>query len=109
MKKQRIKPEFALRDICEKYPQINIAELETFAPVFYPIARIEADMKEKSFEDFEAVQEAVLRFILLGFKQEEEIAELMGLNKAYILKMMKLLLSYGHIDERKNVTAITEK
>ena len=106
MKKQKIKPEYALRDILKKYPQIDISEIEIFAPVFYPIARIEADMKEKNFEDFEAVQESVLRFMVLGFKKEEEVAELVGLNPGYILKMMKLLLSFGHIDENRNLTEL---
>ena len=46
MNKRKIKPEYALRDICEKYPQIKLSDVEAFAPVFYPIARIEADMQE---------------------------------------------------------------
>lgn len=104
MAKRKIKAEFALKDICTRYTCINKNEIELFGPVYYPIARIEVDMQEKSFEDFDAVQESVLRFVSIGFREEDVIANLMGLTAPYVRDMLKLLLSYGHIDNNRNIT-----
>ncbi|MBQ8588616.1 MAG: hypothetical protein IJ454_04405 [Clostridia bacterium] len=106
MAKRKIKAEFALRDICSRYPCINKMDIENFGPVYYPVARIEVDMQEKSFEDFDAVQESVLRFVSIGFREEEVIANLMGLTASYIRDMLKLLVSYGHIDNNRNITSL---
>ncbi len=104
MPKRKIKAEFALRDICTRYPCIDKNDIELFGPVYYPIAKIEVDMQEKSFEDFDAVQESVLRFVSIGFREEDVIASLMGLTAAYVRDMLKLLVSYGHIDNNRNIT-----
>lgn len=106
MNKRIIKAEFALSEICEKYPAIDKASIEAFGPVFYPIARIEADMEEKSFEDFDGITEAVLRFISLGITDAEKIAGLMALTTGYIEGMQKMLLSYGHIDTTGKITPL---
>ncbi|MBQ4518814.1 MAG: hypothetical protein II997_09575 [Clostridia bacterium] len=106
MTKHTIKAEVALKDICARYRVIKKSEIEAFGPVYYPIARIEADMHEKTFEDFDAVQESVLRFISIGFKEEAMIANLMGLTTNYVQNMMKMLLSYGHIDPQRNITPL---
>ncbi len=106
MAKRIVKAEFALAEICERYPMINKWDIEAFGPVFYPIARIEADMEEKSFEDFDGITESVLRFISLGIKDAPSIAELMALTPDYISGMQKMLLSYGHIDNTGTLTAL---
>ena len=106
MGKRKIKIDFALRDICLRYKSIKKSEIEIFAPVFYPIASIQADMQEKTFEDFESVQEAVLKFVNLGFDSEEVIADLMGLDKDYVYSMLKLLFTFGHIDNKRKITEL---
>ncbi len=106
MAKRKIKAEYALSDICDRYPFIKKENIETFGPVYYPIAKIEVEMVEKSFEDFDAVQRAVLRIMALGIKDAGVISDLMGLTDEFVLDMMKLLLSYEHIDTKRNITEL---
>ena len=90
----------ALDDIHDKYPKLPSTQVETFSYVYYPIAIIEMDLDEMTFEDFESVQLAVLRFIGAGQKEHAVIADTMGLSPNYVYRLMHLLAGYGHIDEK---------
>jgi len=106
MAKREIRADYTLRDICNRYGCIQKKDIEAFGPVFYPIASIEVEMHERIFEDFDVVQESVLRFAALGFKGESAISDLMGLTEDYVADMLRLLMSYGHIDKSGNVTKL---
>ncbi len=106
MAKRKVKAYYALSDICDRYPFIKRQNIENFGPVYYPIAKIEVQMVEKSFEDFDAVQRAVLRIMALGIINAEKIADLMGLTESFVMDMIKLLLSYEHIDNNGKVTEL---
>ncbi len=91
----------ALGDICNKYPRLSYNDVVRFAPIYYPIATIEMDMDEVSFEDFEIVQHTVLKLVALGIEDADSIADLLGLNANYITGVLKLLIGYGHIENGK--------
>lgn len=89
----------ALDDICEKYKKLRPADVEKFAPVYYPIAIIEMNLDELTFEDFESVQLAVLNLVSLGIEDYKVIADSLGLSPNYVFRIMRLLNGYGHMDE----------
>lgn len=95
----------AFREILGKYRNIPIYDIEMFTAVYYPIAIIEMNIDEKTFEDFETVQLTVLRLYSLGQTSHEAIADLMGLSPNYVFKILRLLHGYGHIDD-SGVTAL---
>lgn len=89
----------ALDDIHEKYGKLPSTDIEKFAPVYYPIAIVEMNLDEVSFEDFESVQFAVLSLAELGITDYQVIARTLGLSPHYVFKLMRLLNGYGHMDE----------
>lgn len=95
----------AFREILDKYRNISISDVEMFTAVYYPIAIIEMNIDEKTFEDFETVQLTVLRLYSLGQTSHEAIADLMGLSPNYVFKILRLLHGYGFIDD-SGVTAM---
>lgn len=103
--KQKLWLEKAVAQIRRQYPKITPETMRFAAMVFYPVALVEVVAWEKSVEDFDSVQLMILRFIHLGMGRDE-IAELTGLAPAYIDKVNKLLIGYGHIDGSGSVTDI---
>lgn len=87
----------ALNAIRDKYPLISLDSIERFAPVYYPIAMVEMDLTERTFENFEAVQLTVLKMVNLGQRDHRIIAETLGLSPNYVYKVLHLLEGYGHI------------
>lgn len=90
---------YALADIRERYPRIRTADIERFAPVYYPVAMVEMLLEEQTFEDFETVHLAVLRLISLGIRDYKLIAQTLSLSASYVFKVMHLLTGYGHISD----------
>ncbi len=88
----------ALDDIHEKYKKLPSTDIEKFAPVYYPIAIVEMNLDEVTFEDFESVQYTILQLISLGVNDYAIIAETLGLSPNYVFKMIRLLNGYGHLD-----------
>ena len=95
----------ALDDIHEKYKMLPSTDIEKFAPVYYPIAIIEMNLDEMTFEDFESVQFSILNLFSLGITDYKIIAETLGLSPNYVFKIIRLLNGYGHLDE-KGITQI---
>lgn len=89
----------AMDDIHEKYKKLPSADIEKFAPIYYPIAIVEMNLDEVSFEDFESVQYTILKLISLGVTNHVVLAETLGLSPNYVLKIIRLLNGYGHLDE----------
>lgn len=71
----------------------------------YPIVFVEVEVLERTMEDFPIVEKTVLKFIRDGFMDPSIIAKVLGLTESYIRKIMKLLLGYGHIDD-KGITSL---
>lgn len=88
----------ALDDIHEKYKRLPSTDIEKFAPVYYPIAIVEMNLDEMSFEDFESVQYSILKLVSLGVLDHRVIAETLGLSSNYVFKVIRLLNGYGHMD-----------
>lgn len=95
----------ALRRICRAYPFIDLNFLQLFSKVYYPIAVIDAEISEESYEDFTAVERAVLKFYDAGFHDMVEISGFMGLTTRYVAQITKLLSGYGYLD---NALAVTQ-
>lgn len=93
-------------ELCNNYNYITPDKITNFASVFYPIANIELEMQERTFEDFEPVQLAVLKLMNLGYKNPKVLSKLLGLNAIYIGKIQKLLFGYQLIDDSDNVTSL---
>lgn len=89
----------ALDDIHEKYRKLPSTDIEKFAPVYYPIAIIEMNLDEMTFEDFESVQFAILNLVSLGISDYKVIAETLGLSPNYVFKIIRILNGYGHLDD----------
>lgn len=89
---------FALREIKDKYTKILPSDIEMFSPIYYPIAILEMNLDEMTFEDFEAVQMIVLKLIQLGQVEDEIVSDLLGLSPNYIHKIKHLLRGYGHVN-----------
>lgn len=88
-----------LSSILNTYPSINFTNLEYFIPVYFPIALVELDTIEESFEDFEMIELVVLKLISLGCTSASEISKLLAIDEKYVLRMMKLLTGYGHLQD----------
>lgn len=91
----------ALDGIRSKYPRIRPADVQHFAPIYYPIAIMEMQLEEQTFEDFETVQLTILRLVSLGITDHKVIAQTLGLSPNYVFKVMRLLNGYGHISGNK--------
>ena len=87
----------ALDDIRGKYRKLLSTYIEKFAPVYYPIAIVEMNLDEMSFENFESVQYSILKLVALGIKKDNVIADTLGLSLNYVEKVLRLLKGYGHI------------
>ncbi len=96
---QKNEASVALEEIYGAYPKLTPKDVEQFAPVYYPIALIEMDLEEQTFEDFESVQLAVLRLANLGITSPQVIADTLGLSPKYTANTCHLLTGYGHLNE----------
>lgn len=97
-KKHNYEINMVLDRILQQNPQIVPSRIELFSEVYYPIAILEIEMSETTFEDFDLLPLSVLKFIRAGLRTAKEIAELMGLSSNYVQKVMDLLMGYGYID-----------
>lgn len=88
----------ALDDIHEKYKKLPSTDIEKFAPIYYPIAIVEMNLDEMTFEDFESVQFSILNLVSLGVTDHKVIADTLGLSPNYVFKIIRLLNGYGHMD-----------
>ncbi len=69
-KKNNFEVNNAFDRIMEQNPQIIPARVELFTEVYYPIAILEMEISETTFEDFDIVPLTVLRFINLGLEAQ---------------------------------------
>lgn len=106
IEKKGFSPDFALENILKTYPKISAKDIALFAPIYYPIADIEIDFEENSFEDFESVQITILKLLALGHTSAEQLAALTGLTSSYIKKIVNLLFNFGHIDTNLKLTPL---
>lgn len=105
MSKFSKKETISLSNIRSKYKRISASDIELFAPIYYPIAILEMNLDEVTFEDFEAVQLAILRFVSLRQADPTIISDLMGLSSSYVAKVLNLLEVYGHVNDN-GITAL---
>lgn len=90
-----------LSTILKTYPTLSVADVDAFIPVYFPIALVEIDTVEESFEDFEVIELTVLKLVSLGVETSHEISELLAIDEKYVKRVLKLLIGYGHIKNNK--------
>lgn len=88
-----------LRRILDQNPHIVPGRIELFTEVYYPIAVLEIEMKETTFENFDLIPLSVMKFVDAGVRDPEGIAGLMGLSPGYVQKVLDLLMGYGYLCE----------
>lgn len=81
-----------------RYSRFAFGEVELFAPVYYPVAIVEMQLEERTFEDFETVHLAVLRLMELGITDYKLIGATLGLSPNYVFKILRILTGFGHIN-----------
>ena len=96
-KKRNYEINNVLERILDQNPQIVISRIELFTEVYYPIAILEIEMNETTFEDFDLIPLSILRFVDAGVTTAGEIAGLMGLSPGYVQKLLDLLMGYGYL------------
>ncbi len=97
-KKHNYEVNTVLERIMAQNPQIIPSRIELFSEVYYPIAILEMEVSETTFEDFDLVPLTVLRFVDTGLTDAEDIARMMGLSPNYTQKILDLLMGYSFVD-----------
>lgn len=84
-------------NICHRFPSLSDLNPPVLcATVYYPIALLEMEMQEYSFEDFDAIELTLLRFCAAGINRPEELCRWMGLTSLrYVTKRLGLLTAEG--------------
>ncbi len=96
-----------LYEIVEDLPGLKVKDIEFCAPVYYPIAEVSVNFKERNFEDFEAVEQLILNLYKLGVSSPDILSKTLGIPKNYIKQTLKVLEGYGFID--LNSTTLTKE
>lgn len=98
-KKRNYEINQVLKRILDQNPRIVPGRIELFTEVYYPIAILEIEMKETTFENFDLIPLSVLRFVDGGVRDADGIAGIMGLSPGYVQKILDLLMGYGYLSE----------
>ena len=87
--------------ICEQLPEMKaLGELRALTTVYYPIALLRMKLAEHSFEDFNAIEQSMLRFVDNGVYKAEEICRWMALPSVrYVQERLALLRAEGLLTE----------
>lgn len=87
--------------ICEQLPEMKaLGDLRALTIVYYPIALLKMKLEEYSFEDFNAIEQSMLRFFYNGVTNPEEICRWMALPSVrYVQERLALLRAEGLIEE----------
>lgn len=85
--------------ICDQIPEISeLGELRALNTVYYPVALLRMKLEEYSFEDFDAIEQSILRFYSCGITKAEEICKWMAIPSVrYIQERLALLKAEGLI------------
>jgi hypothetical protein len=86
-------------NIREQFPEIRaLGNLKGFSTVYYPIALLKMKLEEYSFEDFNAVEQSLLRFYSCGITSPESLSKWMALPSVrYIQERLSLMVAEGLI------------
>lgn len=102
-----------LKQILDQHRGIYLEDIELFTQVYYPIALLEMDLKEVTFEDFELVQLSILHLYYLGVRDSGKISSTLGIPVSYVNQVIQLMYGYGYIESGEvtqlGVKSLTEK
>jgi hypothetical protein len=86
-------------DIRQQFPELrSLGELKGISTVYYPIALLKMRLEEYSFEDFNAVEQALLRFYSCGITSPQSLSKWMALSSVrYIQERLSLMEAEGLI------------
>lgn len=63
-------------------------------------------MYEESFENFDMIEKTVLELIAGGFNSYSQVAKLLGVPETFAENIFGILLGYGHIDLKNQITEL---
>ena len=93
---------FALKDFYRSYPSFFLGgRLDTFVPLYYPIAILDLDIEETSSEEFEIIEHSILELVSAEVNEPTDISKVLGLPINYVNRILAILEGYGHIENRK--------
>lgn len=98
-KRRTVEINTALERVIAHNERLDLNSIELFSEVYYPVALLEIEMTETTFEDFELVPLTMMRFVHAGARSAQDIASLSGLSANYVQKVLNLLMGYGYMDE----------
>lgn len=86
--------------VIEQFPEVaGLGELRSLTTVYYPIALLRMKLEEYSFEDFDTIEQSLLRFYSCGITRAEDIAGWMAIPSVrYIQERLALLKAEGLIN-----------
>jgi len=86
-------------DILRQFPELaQLGELRGFSTVYYPVALLKMRLEEYSFEDFNAVEQSLLRFYSCGITTPQSLSKWMALpSERYIQERLSLMMAEGLI------------
>lgn len=87
-------------------PRIDPRSIDLFHQVYYPIAKVELEMDEKCFGDFDTIEKTVLELIGAGFDSVDTVSDLLGVPKLFAQNIFSILSGYGHIDAANHITEL---
>ena len=99
--KKRISSSVMFRKILEEYPKIQAGSIEFFSQIYYPIAIVEMELIEKSFEDFSVFKMTILELFKLSITSPTVIGDTIGLSPRFVETMIGQLETYGYINNGK--------
>ena len=88
------------------YPKIHNEDILFFAYIYYPVALVDVTMVERTFEDMNAIEAAVLSFLKLGLNAKE-IALMTGMHENTVDSVLLFLRGSGQIGD-SGLTGIGE-
>lgn len=96
----------ALQAILTQYPGLRPEEIESCAPIYYPIAVVELALREQTFEDWEGIERSVMELCGLGITDPTIITRTLGLGSSpsYILRVMNGLYAVGLLSQEGTLT-----
>lgn len=85
--------------ICGQFPEVSaLGPLRALSTVYYPVALLRMRLEEYSFEDFNAVEQSLLRFYSCGITRPEDLCRWMALPSVrYVRERLALLTAEGLI------------
>ena len=93
----------AMLKFCETNPSIKDDGISYYRSVFYPIAKLQLELEELNYEEFEYINYCILKLFSSGLKSESLISEFTGLPLSFIQNILYDLEGSGQINRTQGL------